>query len=174
MPFTPFHMGAALVIKPVARRCFSVFAFGAAQIVMDIEPLIGMLRGAGDLHGWTHTVLGALLLAPVAVLLTFVLYPIIAAWWSRHMQVHQWTWLGMPLPLRRSAVWISAYVGTLSHVALDALMHADMRPLAPFSSANPLLWLVEHDSVYRYLAIVGAVGGAVWLWQLWRAQGGLE
>ena len=46
MPFTPFHMGAALVIKPAARRCFSVFAFGAAQIVMDLEPLIGMLRGA--------------------------------------------------------------------------------------------------------------------------------
>ena len=86
------------------------------------------------------------------------------------MQVHQWTWLGMPLPLRRSAVWAGAYVGTLSHVALDALMHADMRPLAPFSSANPLLWLVENDNVYRYLAIVGAIGGAVWLWQLWRAR----
>ena len=170
MPFTPFHMGAALVLKPAARRCFSLFAFGVAQVVMDIEPLIGMLRGWGDLHGWTHTVLGALLLAPMAVLLTVYVYPWIAAWWNRHMQAHQAPWLGMPLPLRRSAVWAGALVGTLSHVVLDALMHADMRPLAPFSNANPLLWLVDHDDVYRYCALAGALGAAVWLAQLWRQR----
>ena len=32
MPFTPFHMGAALVLKPAARQHFSLFAFGVAQI----------------------------------------------------------------------------------------------------------------------------------------------
>jgi hypothetical protein len=44
MPFTPFHMGAALIVKPVTQKNFSLIAFGVAQVAMDIEPLIGMLR----------------------------------------------------------------------------------------------------------------------------------
>lgn len=55
MPFTPFHMGAGLALKAVAGRHFSVLTFGIAQVAMDIEPLVGMLRGAAVLHGPTHT-----------------------------------------------------------------------------------------------------------------------
>ena len=44
MPFTPFHMGAGLALKAVAGRHFSVLTFGIAQVAMDIEPLVGMLR----------------------------------------------------------------------------------------------------------------------------------
>lgn len=167
MPFTPFHMGAALVLKPAARRHFSLFAFGVAQIVMDMEPLLGMQLGWERLHGWTHTILGALLLAPLAVLLTRLLYPPIARWWNRHMQAHRLQWLGMPLPLVSKAVWLGAVIGTLSHVLLDALMHTDLTPFAPFSSANPVLGWVSMDHVYQGCALVGAVGAVVWLLQLW-------
>lgn len=58
MPFTPFHMGAGLALKAVAGRHFSVLTFGIAQVAMDIEPLVGMLRGAAVLHGPTHTYFG--------------------------------------------------------------------------------------------------------------------
>ena len=51
MPFTPFHMGAGLALKAMAGRHFSVLTFGMAQVAMDIEPLVGMLRGAAVLHG---------------------------------------------------------------------------------------------------------------------------
>ena len=170
MPFTPFHMGAALVIKPAARRHFSLFAVGTAQIVMDIEPLLGMLLGWGRLHGWTHTVLGALLLAPVAVGVTWLLYPPIARWWNGHMQIHRWQWLCMPLPLVARAVWVGALVGTLSHVLLDALIHHDLTPLAPLSATNPVLGWVQHDNVYQGCAIAGAIGAVVWAWQLWSGR----
>ena len=169
MPFTPFHMGAALVIKPAARRHFSLFAFGVAQIVMDIEPLLGMVLGWGRLHGWTHTVVGALLLAPVAAWLTGLVYPWVARWWNGHMHIHRLQWLGMP-PLRRSALWAGALVGTLSHVLLDAWIHADLQPWAPFSAANPWLGWIAHDNVYLGCAVAGAVGGLVWLVQLWRGR----
>ena len=59
MPFTPFHMGPALAIKAVAGRHFSVLVFGIAQVAMDIEPLVGMIRGAEVLHGWSHSYVGA-------------------------------------------------------------------------------------------------------------------
>jgi hypothetical protein len=57
MPFTPFHMGAALIVKPGLNRNISVITFGLAQVAMDIEPGIGMLTGADVLHGPTHTLL---------------------------------------------------------------------------------------------------------------------
>lgn len=66
MPFTPFHMGAALIVKPGLNRTFSVITFGLAQVAMDIEPGVGMLTGADVLHGPTHTILGALVIAYLA------------------------------------------------------------------------------------------------------------
>jgi hypothetical protein len=32
MPFTPFHMGAALMVKPGLNRHFSVITFGITQV----------------------------------------------------------------------------------------------------------------------------------------------
>ncbi len=55
MPFTPFHMGPGLLVKAVAGRHFSILTFGIAQVAMDIEPLMGLMRGATVLHGPTHT-----------------------------------------------------------------------------------------------------------------------
>jgi hypothetical protein len=42
MPFTPFHMGAALIVKPVTDLRFSLLTFTVAQVAMDIEPGIAM------------------------------------------------------------------------------------------------------------------------------------
>ncbi len=60
MPFTPLHMGPALLLKAGVERRFSLFAFGCAQILMDIEPLLGLIRHAPILHGRTHTLAWAL------------------------------------------------------------------------------------------------------------------
>ena len=68
MPATPFHIGAALVLKHVADKHFSVITFGVAQILMDIEPLIGLFRNSGTLHGVTHTFIGAIIIAILAAL----------------------------------------------------------------------------------------------------------
>ena len=46
VPFTPFHMGPALALKAVSGQYFSVLVFGIAQVAMDIEPLVGMIRNA--------------------------------------------------------------------------------------------------------------------------------
>lgn len=163
MPFTPFHMGAALIVKPAARQHFSLIAFGFAQIAMDIEPLLGMILGWETLHGWTHTVVGALLIAlPVALLSPFAIAPIVRRA-NRELQHYRLAWLVQPEQPSRGAVWSGVLVGTLSHVLLDSLMHSDMRPLAPFSDANPLLYAIGVDRVYALCVFVGIVGGLSWL-----------
>ena len=57
MPFTPFHMGPALALKAVTGRHFSVLVFGIAQVAMDVEPLVGMLRNADvtPLRPWARS-----------------------------------------------------------------------------------------------------------------------
>jgi hypothetical protein len=78
MPFTPFHMGAGLAAKAAIDRHFSVLTFGVAQVAMDIEPLIGMIRNSDVLHGPTHTYIGALVIGFVVMLVSpFICRPIL-------------------------------------------------------------------------------------------------
>lgn len=59
-----------LVVKPSLDHRISLIAFGLAQIAMDLEPGIRMLVGADEvLHGVTHTILGALVIALAVVLM---------------------------------------------------------------------------------------------------------
>ena len=99
MPFTPFHMGVGLAAKAVGGRHFSVLTFGIAQVAMDIEPLIGMLRQSPVLHGPTHTYLGAVPIALVAAALTpWLCGPLLRRW--NHEVVHY----GMPW-LQETVSW---------------------------------------------------------------------
>ena len=166
MPFTPFHMGVALIVKPVAQRRLSVITFGLAQIGMDIEPLIGMLGDADVLHGPTHTILGALFIAAlVALVAPYICRPILRRL-NQEAQACRLGWLSEPEP-SSMVVWASALFGTLSHIVLDAFMHADMHPFAPFSDANPLLGMVPHDEVYYWCFILGLIGALTWLISKW-------
>ena len=49
-------------------------------------------------------------------------------------------------------------LGVYSHVALDSLMHADIRPFAPFSQANPLYQLVSLSTLHLGCVLAGAGG----------------
>ena len=63
MPFTPFHMGPGIAIKALMGGSFSLMIFGWTQIVMDIQPLLVLISGEGHLHGFSHTYIGATLIA---------------------------------------------------------------------------------------------------------------
>jgi hypothetical protein len=163
MPFTPLHMGPALALKAVAGRRFSVLAFGIAQVAMDIESLVGMLRGADVLHGPTHTYLAAILIAMLVALATPALGRPILRRWNRELELARLDWLVTPESFAPTPILIGAFIGTLSHVALDSLMHADMRPLLPWSSANGLLGLVAIDALETACIAAGVVGALGWI-----------
>lgn len=163
MPFTPLHMGPALVIKAAAGRHFSVLVFGIAQVAMDIEPLLGIIRGWNVLHGWTHTYLGATLIG----LAVFLLAPPLCQWllrrWNHELEQHRLHWLRSPEPLTRGAALTGAFAGTWSHVLFDSIMHHDMLPLNPWSADNALLGLLSIDGLYRACFFSGLLGLALWL-----------
>ena len=56
-------------------------------------------------------------------------------------------------------VALGAALGTYSHIVLDSIMHADIRPLAPISDGNSLLHLVSLEVLHLACLVLGGVGG---------------
>lgn len=163
MPVTPFHLGPGMVLKSAGGAWFSFLAFGIAQVAMDIEPGIGMLRQAPTLHGWTHTYLGATLIGAIVLALTRPIGTPILRWWNAELRRNRLDWLAGADTIPMTAAAAGAFLGTYSHVLLDSLMHADMRPYAPFSDGNGLLGMISVGALHGACAIAGAIGVAAWI-----------
>lgn len=152
MPFTPIHMGPGVLIKSLLQGSFSLMVFGWSQIVIDIQPLIAMIRGVGRLHGFTHTYVGATLIAIVsavtgkylaqwALISVFELKPVVIRWW---------------------VAFLSAFIGVYSHVVLDSIMHTDIQPLLPLSAANDLQGILTISALHKFCVYSGVAGAAIY------------
>ncbi len=153
MPFTPFHMGPGIVFKALLQGSFSLLVFGWAQIVMDIQPLIVLLTGEGQLHGFSHTYFGATLLAVFSALSGKYLS-------EMGLQIIGLSKKAEPIVITWVVAFVSAFIGTYSHVILDSIMHTDMQPYFPVSLENHLLGLITVSHLYLtciYSALTGAL-----------------
>jgi len=152
MPFTPLHMGPGLLIKALLQGSFSLMVFGWAQIVMDIQPLLVILSGEGQLHGFTHTYIGAALLA------------VFSAVTGKYLAACGLRLIGHPefLPISWTVACVSAAIGTFSHVLLDSVMHADVEPFWPLTSHNALVSLISMDALAWVCLGCGLLGGVLY------------
>lgn len=171
MPFTPFHLGAAMVVKPFANSSFSLLIFGFTQIMMDIEPLLGLIYGWDILHGPSHTLLGALGIGLCVAAIPATPYLYALRYIDSELKFAEMDWM---IVSKRNFSYrvrlISALYGSLSHVLLDGLMHHDLYPFAPFSQAQPWLGLVAEAEVYRGCAYFGLLGIIIWVIVKWRQR----
>ncbi len=158
MPFTPFHMGPGMLLKGLLGGSFSLVLFGWAQILMDLQPLYVLIRGSGQLHGFSHTLAGALLIAPITALSGRWLlgYALGARWFN--LSPRERRWLDLHATPGWAVAFASSLVGTLSHVALDAVMHADLQPFYPVAANNPALGAWSHDSLHLFCIASGVIG----------------
>ena len=163
-------MGAALIVKPALNRNFSVITFGIAQVAMDIEPSVGLMTGADVLHGPTHTILGALVIACFVMLIAPSICSHMLAKWNKEVIHYKWPLLVKSEAVPKTAVIVGAIFGTFSHVALDSLMHHDIHPLSPFSQANPFTGLITDNGMYQACTIAGVLGIAAWLVIQWAGR----
>src|SRR4051812_36173012 len=123
MPFTPFHMGPGLAVKAAMNRYFSVLVFGIAQVAMDIEPLIRIVRGSEILHGWTHSYVGATIIGLPVMLLAPPLCRSILIQWNSYLERSGNGRLRSPDGIGLLPAATGAFIGTYSHVVLDSIMH---------------------------------------------------
>lgn len=154
MPFTPFHLGPGSAFKAIGGERFSFLIFGGSQVLMDLEPLARMIRGDAILHGISHTILGALVVAVVAAAIGRPISNAVLRLSGIGAHV-----IGWPVALA------SALVGTFSHIGLDAVMHADMNPFWPVAYGNPLLGVISVGRLHMACIVLGLLGGGVILYR---------
>jgi hypothetical protein len=157
VPFTPFHMGPAVLLKSVTGRRFSLLVFGASQVAIDIEPLVHILRGDPELHGFTHTLAGAVLVGAAAALAGRPL----GNWFLRLLRrdnEEPWAKPLVATDITWAVALLSAWIGTGSHLLLDGMMHGDMRPFAPLTAANPILGAMSLDALHVFCIVTGVAG----------------
>jgi membrane-bound metal-dependent hydrolase YbcI (DUF457 family) len=150
MPFTPIHLGPGAAFKAICGKHFSFMVFGGSQVLMDIEPLIGMIQGKDILHGYTHTILGAFLIGLVAA----IIGKPISAFALKFLKVQHY-------PLTWLASFTGAYIGTFSHIGFDAIMHSDMNPLWPITQGNSLLGSISIGSLHMLCLALGLFGSLI-------------
>ena len=153
MPFTPLHLGVGACCKAVGQRRFSFMIFAGTQVLMDIEPLLGLIYNWQYLHLYTHNLIGATLIGSIALLMGKP----ISQWVLRSiLNIKNWR-----ISWRTAA--ISAYIGSFSHIFLDAFMHHDVYFFYPWILKNPLLGLLSYSVIF-YSCISAILFGSLAWW----------
>jgi hypothetical protein len=163
-------MGPGLAIKALAGRRFSVLAFGIAQVAMDIEPLVGLVRGSSVLHGPTHNYLAAVAIAVVVAFVSPIICRPILRRWNQELSFYGLPWLAEAESFPPAPVVAGAFAGTISHVILDSIMHSDIAPLSPWSNANALLGFISVSALYQFCVLAGLLGAVGWAYRAWRKR----
>lgn len=170
MPITPFHLGPAVAVKALMPGHFSLTVFAFVQVPIDLEPLYYIAVDANPLHRFMHTFAGASLAAILGVIVGRPLCEAALRWWNAHLDVRLAPWLSTGSKIPLTAAVSGAVIGAYSHLALDAIMHTDVRPLAPFSQANPLHGMISISMLYWACAIAGLLGVVMYV-MFRKAQG---
>ncbi|MGC8118855.1 metal-dependent hydrolase [Marinobacter sp. VGCF2001] len=161
MPFTPIHMGPGIAVKALLQGSFSLMVFGWTQIVMDLQPLFVMITGDGHLHGFSHTYPGAILLAILSALSGKYLSEIGLYVFGLN---RDWT-----VVIGWRVAFVSAFIGTFSHVLLDSIMHADVEPFFPITTDNAIQGVISIEALHQLCLYSGVIGGVVYFGvQFWR------
>ena len=156
MPATPFHLGPGLLVKAVAPRQFSMAAYSLAQVVIDIESGYHLLQNHYPVHRQAHTFFLGGLIGLVCGLIVSRVGTAIAR--PRDVIPE-----ALAAEYRLPIAALSGIFGGIFHSLLDGIMHADMRPLRPFTNANPLYGIVSVRAVYLFCIVTGLVGAALLL-----------
>lgn len=163
MPFTPFHIGPGILIKSLLKGSFSLMVFGWTQIVIDIQPLIVLITGKGNLHGFTHTYVGATLIAILAALSGKYLSEL-------GLKMLRITENDASISITWWVVLLSAFIGSFSHVLLDSIMHADVEPFFPFTLDNQFLGIISMSMLHIFCLYSGLIGAAIYFAVSWHLK----
>jgi membrane-bound metal-dependent hydrolase YbcI (DUF457 family) len=106
------------------------------------------LSGGGISHGFSHTYLGATFIALFCALSGKYLGEL----GLKIIRKKEY------LPINWNVAFISAFIGTYSHVLLDSVMHSDVIPFNPFWKSNILLSIVSVNTLHIFCLGTGLLG----------------
>lgn len=128
MPFTPFHLGPAVLFGLLLFRYLHLLTFSIAGLIVDLEPfLVLSLDLDYPLHGFFHSFIGGSI-AAIGLSLVMLRFE---ARTSRMMSV-----LKLEQKCSPKHVWLASFSGTYLHILLDSMLYTDIRPFYPLQ-INP-------------------------------------
>ncbi len=157
MPVTPFHLLAIIPLKAIAPRSFSWSVFALTNVVIDLEPITYYLITLYPSHRFFHTIIGATLIAILCATYGRRLCELAIRTLHGELQDKEVKWLGKA-SIGNTAAWSGALIGAWSHLLLDSFMHEDIKPLSPFTDANPLLGVISVGTLNALCVVSGLLG----------------
>jgi len=127
LPFTPYHLGPALLIGLPMRKFIHLPTFLLSSVIVDLEPFLVLLLNLNyPLHGYLHTFLLASILGVIIGLIMKVGERHLSDFYLSLCLIKETT------KIRRPFI-IAGALGAFTHVLLDAPLYDDIAPLFPFS-----------------------------------------
>ncbi len=154
MPFTPYHLGPALLFGLLLFPIVDITALLLSSVLVDVEPLYVIMFAPGlPLHGILHTYIGA---TGIAILNAVIV-------WSLRNWIHQILAI-FKIDQNSSFIRIfgTSLLGTYSHIFLDSFIYPEMNPLFPLMG-NPFMGLVSSAAVYQFCTICFFLGFVLYL-----------
>ncbi|APR84546.1 Hypothetical protein A7982_09895 [Minicystis rosea] len=158
MPVTPFHGGIGLLAKGALRSRISLTAFCTAQVAIDCESGYHLLRAEWPFHRFLHTLPGATLACTAVALLGCAIGRSLGTGPGGSTSLLEWLKADIAALSSPRTVVSTIVLATLGHVVPNAIMHSDVRPLAPISDANPLHEWLSLPALHGSLVVAAVLG----------------
>ncbi len=157
MPFTPYHLGPALLVVLSLYPLLDIPAFILATIVLDLEPFFIILTGNNlPLHGRFHSLtLGTIvgLFASLAV----ILYRRFGKPINIETKLKNESTIKKTILTSIAGVWL--------HILLDAFLYSDLNLFFPLKW-NPLVGLIQIEIIHKLSIITFFFSIVVYLMRL--------
>ena len=154
MPFTPYHLGPALLFGVLLFPIVDIAALLLSSILVDVEPLYVIIFAPGlPYHGILHTYIGA---TGIAILHAVILW-FLRDWTRQILAIFK-------IDQNSSFIRIfgTSLLGTYSHIFLDSFVYPEMNPFFPLMG-NPFLGFVSSAIVYQFCTICLFLGLVLYL-----------
>lgn len=151
MPFTPFHVGPALLIYSLLLF-LDPFALIIGATAPDLEGLAYFLIGGTTPHGPLHSLAGATLLAIMAVT------PASMATWKIIENASQKKIRAPTLKITAASALLGAYSHLLLDSLLPAMFYGDVNLAWPITYWAPLLNTMTPEQMYAFCIAAFVIG----------------
>lgn len=152
MPLTPLHLGPALLLGLLAFEYLDLTALLVSTVIIDIEPLLNMLRSRPVWHGFFHSFLGG----TIAGIFMLLLFPL------RDIGFKLTDKFGVGQKSSSKEVIIGSLAGFYLHIFLDSFLYQDIKPFYPLYK-NPFYGKASFFTIYLLCSVSFAFAFLVYL-----------
>jgi len=168
VPFTPFHLGPALLFGLAFSSTFDLLTLLIASVIPDVEPFFILLFDlSGPSHGFFHSYVGSSILAVLVAVVVYLLMDALANVMLK-FQVSQKSSF--------EKILFTSFVGAYFHVFLDSLLYREMNPLYPLQG-NPFVGMmpthIADGAIYGFCSISFILGIGLYLYKIRKGTTGL-